>query len=125
MVMRPIKASTRPQETVMSLRTKLVSTVVALTVTAGALATATQPSAAGSLSKGEIAALAGVGGFIAGSVIANANRGPYYRAPYYRGVGYASSWDYHVQRCLARYRTYDPYSDTFVGYDGYRHRCRL
>ena len=49
----------------MSLRTKIVSTLVAFTVTAGALATATQPSAAGSLSKGEIAALAGVGGFIA------------------------------------------------------------
>ncbi|MER8440615.1 BA14K family protein [Mesorhizobium sp. M1312] len=33
------------------------------------------------------------------------------------------SW--HVRRCLNRYQSYDPYSDTYVGYDGYRHRCRL
>ncbi|WP_245451785.1 BA14K family protein [Mesorhizobium waimense] len=31
----------------------------------------------------------------------------------------------HVRRCLARYASYDPYSDTYVGYDGYRHYCRL
>jgi BA14K-like protein len=31
----------------------------------------------------------------------------------------------HIARCEARYRSYDPLSDTFVGYDGRRHRCRL
>lgn len=102
----------------MSLRTKLVSTLVSITIAAGALAGATQPSAAGKLTKGQIAALAGVGGFIVGTAIANANRGPVYH-------GYRSSWDYHVQRCFARYASYDPYSDTYLGYDGFRHRCRL
>ena len=29
----------------------------------------------------------------------------------------------HVHWCLNRYRSYDPSSDTFLGYDGYRHRC--
>jgi len=29
----------------------------------------------------------------------------------------------HVHWCLNRYRSYDPASDTFLGYDGYRHRC--
>jgi hypothetical protein len=29
----------------------------------------------------------------------------------------------HVQWCLNRYRSYDPSSDTFLGFDGYRHRC--
>lgn len=37
------------------------------------------------------------------------------------GLGGGSSG--HVQWCLNRYRSYDPASDTFLGYDGYRHRC--
>ena len=36
-----------------------------------------------------------------------------------------SRWERHVRRCYARYRTYDERSDTFIGYDGYEHRCRL
>ena len=103
----------------MSLKTKLVSTLVSITIAAGALASATQPSAAGKLTKGQIGVLAGVGGFIVGTAIANANRGPVY------GGGYHSSWEYHVDRCFARYASYDPYSDTYLGYDGFRHRCRL
>jgi hypothetical protein len=35
-------------------------------------------------------------------------------------LGYGSA---HVQWCLSRYRSYDPSSDSFLGYDGYRHRC--
>jgi len=41
---------------------------------------------------------------------------------YYGNGGY--SGNSHVRYCLSRYRSYDPGSDTFVGYDGYRHRCR-
>jgi hypothetical protein len=42
--------------------------------------------------------------------------------PYgYYGGGYASG---HVQYCLNRYRSYDPRSNTFMGYDGMRHLCR-
>lgn len=36
------------------------------------------------------------------------------------GQGYGGG---HVEWCLNRYRSYDPASDTFMGYDGYRHRC--
>lgn len=28
-----------------------------------------------------------------------------------------------VAYCMRRYRSYDPYSRTFLGYDGYRHPC--
>jgi hypothetical protein len=38
------------------------------------------------------------------------------------GVAYGGS-DAHVEWCLDRYRSYDPESDTFLGYDGYRHPC--
>jgi hypothetical protein len=31
----------------------------------------------------------------------------------------------HVQRCEARYRSYDRRSDSYVGFDGDRHRCNL
>ena len=37
------------------------------------------------------------------------------------GANYGS----HEARCDARYRSYDPGSDTFLGYDGNRHYCRL
>jgi hypothetical protein len=46
---------------------------------------------------------------------------PYYAQSYYYAPAYGSG---HVRYCLNRYRTYDPRSDTFIGYDGYRHRCR-
>jgi len=29
----------------------------------------------------------------------------------------------HVQWCLDHYRSYNPNTDTFIGYDGYAHRC--
>ena len=35
--------------------------------------------------------------------------------------GYSNS---HVRWCLNRYRSYNPRTDTFLGYDGYRRRCR-
>lgn len=31
----------------------------------------------------------------------------------------------HVARCEARYQSYDPGSDTFMGFDGERRYCRL
>lgn len=31
----------------------------------------------------------------------------------------------HVAACEARYRSYDRYSDTYLGFDGERHYCRL
>lgn len=31
----------------------------------------------------------------------------------------------HVARCYARYKSYDERTDTFMGYDGYRHPCNL
>lgn len=53
---------------------------------------------------------------------------PAYSAPYYSAPRrvYMDDSDYgsgHVDWCLNRYRSYDPGSDTFMGYDGYRHRC--
>jgi hypothetical protein len=42
----------------------------------------------------------------------------------YYDDGYAGGgYDDHVQWCLNRYRSYNPRTDTFMGYDGRRHRC--
>lgn len=103
----------------MSLKTKIVSSLLSLSVVAGAMAATVGQSEARKLTRGEVGAIAGIGGFVLGMGIANANRGPDY-------YGYQrSSWDAHVQRCFARYRSYNPYTDTYFGYDGYEHRCRL
>jgi hypothetical protein len=57
-----------------------------------------------------------------GSIIANGNNNR-------RGgdvvVGRAGGYDSHVQACYSRYRSYDERTDTFMGYDGIRKRCRL
>lgn len=103
----------------MSLKTKFVSSLLSLTVVAGALAGTIGQSEAKKLSKGEIAAIAGVGGFVLGLGIANAGRGPDYYG------NHRSPWEYHVDRCYARYNSYDHRTDTYIGYDGYEHRCTL
>jgi hypothetical protein len=46
----------------------------------------------------------------------------YYNDGYY-GNRYSRVGGGHVQWCLHRYRSYNPRTDTFMGYDGYRHRC--
>jgi hypothetical protein len=50
-----------------------------------------------------------LGGIIAGAAIANA----------------ASNDRGHVDACYNAYKSYDRRSDTYLGYDGYRHRCML
>lgn len=33
-------------------------------------------------------------------------------------------WDEHVRWCLNRFRSYNPETDMYLGYDGRHHRCR-
>ncbi|MES0208111.1 BA14K family protein [Mesorhizobium sp. M0028] len=105
------------KEIVMFKRT-IVSGLVAPTVAAAMLVGTVQPSAAHHKHYNKhlgIGIAAGVGGFLLGSALAQP------RTVYIEEDG--GSW--HVRRCLNRYQSYDPYSDTYVGYDGYRHRCHL
>jgi hypothetical protein len=62
-----------------------------------------------------------IGGAIANSNNNNNNNG-YYGGDRVVGGG---SYRAHVEACYARYRSYDERTDTFLGYDGYRHRCNL
>jgi BA14K-like protein len=96
---------------------------ISISLVAGALAFGTMGASsqanAGGLTKKEAVILAGVGGFVLGAIVAN---NKYHR---HGRVIYVSSWQAHVNRCYARYSSYNAYSDTYIGYDGYEHYCRL
>jgi hypothetical protein len=73
----------------------------------------------------------GWGGFAAGAaagaIVGGILAAPYYaQGPYYYpGPGYYGG-DYQgdpVRYCMQRFRSYDPGSGTYLGYDGYRHPC--
>ncbi len=65
-----------------------------------------------------------LGGLLLGGMIASSPGYGYYDyAPppgYYRG----SSDDAWLDYCFSRYRSFDPRSGTYLGYDGRRHYCR-
>jgi len=82
----------------------------------------------------------GLGGFAAGAIIGSAIAAPYYYGGYYPyGYGPYSAYDYPPPApyygpgpaygggdpgyCAQRYRSYDPATGTFLGYDGQRHPC--
>ncbi|BCP54310.1 hypothetical protein K32_29270 [Kaistia sp. 32K] len=61
------------------------------------------------------AAAAGIIGLATGAIIANsANQQRYYSGGY--------GGDY-ISYCSSRYRSFNPNTGTFTGYDGYQHRC--
>ena len=71
---------------------------------------------------------AGIAGFAAGAILGSALApGPYYGygygpPAYAYEPGYADD-DSAVAYCEQRFRSYDPASGTYLGYDGHRHPC--
>jgi hypothetical protein len=71
-----------------------------------------------------------IGGLVAGALIggaiASAQRG-YAAPPGYTTYGYAPRYagpsSDAVGYCMSRFKSYDPRSGTYLGYDGYRHPC--
>ena len=78
-----------------------------------------------------------VAGLAAGSALGYGVYDPYYSDPYYYGDDYAYDDGYYgaypgtgyvvsgadPSYCAQRYRSYDPASGTYLGYDGLRHPC--
>jgi hypothetical protein len=75
-------------------------------------------------------------GLLGGAIIGGALASPYYYGgPYYYGYPPAYGYDYppaaypapgyggSAAYCASRYRSYDPATGTFLGYDGLRHPC--
>jgi BA14K-like protein len=74
----------------------------------------------------------GIGaGLAAGAIIGSALAAPYYYGPRYVEPGYAYAPGYvaaapggdAVAYCEQRFRSYDPASGTYLGYDGVHHPC--
>lgn len=66
------------------------------------------------------AVAAGIIGLGIGAAIANSGRPRYYDY----GRGYYGGGSAHARYCAARYRSYDPYSNTYQPYNGPRRICR-
>jgi len=64
-------------------------------------------------------------GLATGAIVGGLLASPYYYgAPYYYAPRYYyEPEDDAIDYCLRRYRSYDPRSGTYLGYDGYRHPC--
>ena len=71
----------------------------------------------------------GIAGALIGGAIIGATQpyGYYGYPPGYYGPAYVAPAPYvggdAVAYCMQRFRSYDPYSGTYVGYDGLRHPC--
>lgn len=78
------------------------------------------PRRGGGIGPGGAAALGILGGAIIGGIIASQPPPPpppgVYAAP-------PGDYDDAVAYCMQRYRSYDPYSQTYLGFDGLRHPC--
>jgi hypothetical protein len=61
-----------------------------------------------------------IGGMILGGMLAGPRYYDYAPGPSY-GPGYYG--DDAVGYCMRRFKSYDPRSGTYLGYDGYRHPC--
>src|SRR4029077_9702826 len=65
-----------------------------------------------------------IGGAIIGGAIANSQPRYYGPGPYYPGPAYyAPPPGDAVAYCMQRFRSYDPNSGTYLGFDGLRHPC--
>ena len=64
-----------------------------------------------------------IAGFAAGAILGGvlASQQPYGYGPGYYAQGYEGGDA--VGYCMSRFRSYDPASGTYLGYDGQRHSC--
>ena len=102
----------------MSVTKKISLALIAGALAFGAMGTSSQANAGG-LSTQEKVLLAGAGGFVLDAIIGSQ------RHHGHRRVIYVNSWEAHVARCLARYQSYDPYTDSYLSYSGNWKRCLL
>jgi hypothetical protein len=115
--------------------TKSVAAAVAIAVAALSL---NSFSAEPAKANANDAIIAGAAGFAVGTLFGNATARPRYVAPrpvyvaprpvyvapapvYYAPAPWTPEW---YSYCASKYRSFDPRSGTYMGYDGYRHMCQ-
>ena len=111
---------------------KFISIVGTAALAIAVSMSAATPSSADSTSDAIGAGIVGgIFGFVAGSALASSSHHHVYvDEGYDYGPDYADyspDYDYrdHVHACFSTYRSYDVRSDTYLGFDGYRHQCEL
>ena len=69
-----------------------------------------------------------IGGLAVGTILGSALAAPRYvpapvyeTVPVYGAAPYSGDW---YAYCASKYRSFDPRTGTYLGYDGYRHVCR-
>jgi hypothetical protein len=107
------------------MRFKIMAGVTALAIAATSMM-AVAPASARDWHHGRHGGGGGaIAGFAAGAILGGvlASQQPYgygYGSGYYeQGYGGGDAVGY----CLSRFKSYDPSSGTYLGYDGYRHPC--
>jgi hypothetical protein len=114
---------------------KIAAVGLAAVLTAGSVA-ATTATAEARISPAGAAIAGGIFGFALGALATQPHYSTYGYYPYATyGYAYPDADDYaptvtygysgnsHVAWCEANYRSYNPATDTYLGYDGYLHRC--
>ena len=79
---------------------------------------------------GGAAVAAGVLGFATGAIVGSAATAPRYAPGYYGGSaryygGQSSGSADWIAACQAKYRSFNPSTGMYLGYDGDYHRCQL
>jgi BA14K-like protein len=84
-----------------------------------AVGTLSAPTAADARCYGCAVGAGVVAGAIIGGAIVNSQRRYYYPPP----AAYYVPPNDAIAYCMERFKSYDPRSGTYLGYDGYRHPC--
>ncbi len=114
-----------------------ISKTAMMAAVIGAVAITSVNPASARQGRNTAAAVAGIAGLALGGIIASQVYRPrsnyyeyapgpayYYPPPPPPRVYYAPPpYDPAIAYCMRRFKSYDPYSMTYLGYDGYRHYC--
>jgi len=108
------------------MRIKIMAAAAALLVAASSLIAVSPADAQWRRHGGYHRGGGAIAGFAAGALIGGvlASQPGYYGPGYGYGPGYvADDGGDAVGYCLSRFKSYDPASGTYLGYDGARHPC--
>src|SRR5262245_59253941 len=106
---------------------QIVATGIAIAAVAALLINSVvQPASADELSNEELAVMVGIGATMLRAAVGTRPQ-PFHRNHPTHDViyDYEGAREVHAERCRLRYRTYDERYDTFTGFDGNLHFCRL
>jgi hypothetical protein len=114
------------------MRIKIMAVVTALALAASSIL-AVSSADARTWRHGYYHGGAGIAGFAAGAILGGVlaaqqpfgdygDYGYYGYGPGYYDPGYVGDGD-AIGYCMSRFKSYDPGSGTYLGYDGFRHQC--